>query len=838
MNEALTLLLVSPSLERRKKVEKIINKAQVFTVVSTSSSSEAIKVLKTQCIHFIVSEIDIGSVDGWRLSRMVRSSIYMTKPDVPFVLITSTYCERIAETTGRVFGIDAVVPYEKLELLSSALSNAFSSDIQRTEKLPILVIEDTEDTADLVKRILRRSFETDIAYNGKDGIALFRENKYSIILLDVMLPGMNGYEVLEVLLAERPSQTVVVMTAHGNMDMAEELMMIGAADYIQKPFHAEQLRKVCEIAAQRQDFMVSNEQFAEKVRALEMSEDSYRSLSQAHSKLLNHLSTVILELDKEGNIHFLNQAWQALTGYSVADSLGEPFSRYICPSHEEREGVFIDTVEDMYKGRIESCTLEFKLLHESDKDIWVEGRFDITKGQEEIFGITATIDNITGRKEAELRLQHLALHDTLTGLHNRYFFDGELNRIASLCHRNNSIHCLLYIDLDHFKVINDTQGHQQGDMVLKEVANTLSRRLRESDLLCRIGGDEFAVLLFDTDIDTASGIAQEVCNKIVQGHYQFDDRIYKISCSIGITQIDGRSKDAHEYLKQADIALYVAKKRGRNLIHCYSHEDKESEDFKNSVEWAHKLQEAIINDNIVMHFQPIIDIRTERVKYFEALVRLTLDGNMIFPGQFIPALERAEDIHLLDHQVVSKTIWMLKEYPCLKKVAINLSAQAFSDERLLPIIESKLEKHDVSPQRIIFELTESASLTNLAATQRMISRLTEIGCAFSIDDFGTGFSTFAYLKELPADSVKIDGSFVKDMLNDPIDLALVKAIKEVAHSLDKKSVAEFVENKAILEKLKEIGVDYAQGYYISKPLPIDQIIETYGSGNGEQKAFQ
>ena len=454
-----------------------------------------------------------------------------------------------------------------------------------------------------------------------------------------MLPGMNGYEVLEVLLREKPQQTVVVMTAHGNMDMAEELMMIGASDYIQKPFHAEQLRKVCEIASQRQDFMVSNAQFAEKVKALEASEESYRSLSQAHSKLLNHLSTVILELDRQGDIHFLNQAWQNLTGYSVADSLTRPFTDFICSSHEEREGVFVDTLEDMYRGRIESCTLEFKLLHKNAKDIWVEGRFDITRSTDEIVGITATIDNITGRKEAELRLQHLALHDTLTGLHNRYFFDGELNRIASLSSRNNSVHCLLYIDLDHFKVINDTQGHQQGDMVLKEVANTLSRRLRESDLLCRIGGDEFAVLLFDTDLDTASNIAQEVCNKIVQGHYQFDDRIYKISCSIGIARIDGSSKDAHEYLKQADIALYVAKKRGRNLIHCYSHEDKESDDFKNSIEWAHKLQEAIINDNIVMHFQPIIDIKTREVVYFEALVRLQLDDNLIYPGQFIPALE-------------------------------------------------------------------------------------------------------------------------------------------------------------------------------------------------------
>ncbi len=826
MTAPFTLLLVSTDENRREELTRIIAETNTFeNVICVANSNEAVAVLKKRNISFLISEINIGTLDGWRLSRMIRSEIFIADKETPIILLTPTYCERIADTTARIFGINAVLAYEHLEDLPEAVQSGIQRHNIRSEKLPLLVIEDTEDTAELAKRILSNRFDVDIAPDGILGLEMFRRNKYAIILLDVMLPGMSGQEVLDIILQESPHQSVVIMTAHGNMDLAEELMIQGAVDYIQKPFQAEQLRKVCEIASRREDFMVSNQQFAEKVRALQESESNYRDLSQIHQRLLNHLSTVIMELDTSGRIRFVNQAWENLTGYTTKSAMNNSLYSYLSPSSQQTKFTFNRILNQLLAGKLNSDPLEFKLSHHQGKEIWVEGRFDLlTLEDDTITGITATIDDITARKDAEQQLQHLASHDKLTGLRNRYYFDGELARLTLVSWRNKSRNCLLYIDLDHFKVINDTQGHQQGDMVLKEVANSLTRRLRSSDILCRIGGDEFAVLLYDTEIDTATTIANEICSLIEKGHYQFDDKIYKISCSVGITEVNGQTQDPQEYLKQADIALYVAKNRGRNLVHCYSPDDKESDDFRNSVEWSHKLQEAIVNDNIVLHFQPVVNIRTGETEYYEALVRLMLDNQLIFPGQFIPALERAEDINILDHQVVSKAIYMLSVHDDLRRIAINLSAQAFSDVRLVPLIEDKLEHYGVEPNRIIFELTESASLTNLSATRRMIARLTEIGCEFSIDDFGTGFSTFAYLKELPAHSVKIDGSFVKDMVADSIDSALVKAIHDVAKALKKKSVAEFVESKEIFDRLKQIGVDYAQGYYISKPLPIDEVM--------------
>jgi diguanylate cyclase (GGDEF)-like protein len=408
-------------------------------------------------------------------------------------------------------------------------------------------------------------------------------------------------------------------------------------------------------------------------------------------------------------------------------------------------------------------------------------------------------------------------------LYNRHYFDTQLNRLCDSSLHGGKVHTLLYIDLDHFKVVNDTQGHQQGDIILKEVAKSLNSFKREVDIICRIGGDEFAILLPNTNCEQAKRTAQNICDMLQQGHYKFGDRVYRISGSIGISEINGSESTPENYLQQADIALYVAKNRGRNLVHVFSKEDKDSEDFQVSVHWMHILRQAIIDDNLILHFQPVIHAKDKTVAYYEALVRLRIDEKLVMPNEFIPALERVEDIKLLDHQVISKAIYMMSVHISLRKVAINLSAQAFSDERLLPLVKEKLTQYDVEPNRIIFEVTESASLTNLSATQSMIQALMELGCEFSIDDFGTGFSTFSYLKQLPANCVKIDGSFVKDMLKNPIDMALVKAICEVAKALNKTTVAEFVENEDTLIALRKLGVDYLQGYHISRPRDIHDL---------------
>ncbi|KMT65757.1 EAL domain-containing protein [Catenovulum maritimum] len=825
MSRLIKLLLVNSHAEHRESIAKLVLETEVFQLVEVQTGEQAINVLREQRIECIITDIDIDGFDGWRLARMVRAGIFQCDAQVPIIIIASTWCEHIAETTAREFTVNRLLSFEEKHKLPSILADALSSKIEHSSKVPLLVIEDNEEIQEIVSRILGNRFEIELASNGEDGFKLWLEKRHQIVLLDVMLPGISGEEVLTKILNESASQAVIIMTAHGTMEMAEKLIIQGAADFITKPFRAEPLRRVCEIASRREDFMISNKQFADKVKSLREKELEYKKISEAHQQLLDSMTTAVLELNELGKIHFYNKAWAELTGYTESEIENKDFLHFICPEFEQEHNLVEDTIKDLFNNTISQCTLEFKIKHKKNLDIWMEARLSAAKQNDGSTFITLTLDDITKRKTIETKLEHLALHDTLTNLHNRYYFDTELSRLTHLSNRGEGPHALLYIDLDHFKIINDSQGHHQGDIVLKEVSKTIKSRLRKSDLLCRIGGDEFAVLVTFTSLTQAKELADEICEVVKLGHYQFDGQVYKLSCSIGVTSINGEAESAHEYLKQSDIALYVAKHKGRDLVHIYSDTDKDSEKLRDTIEWIHELQQAIANDNIVLHFQPVMKIKDYSFAYFEALVRLNINGELVYPNSFIPALERAEDIKLLDHQVVAKSISMLAEYPDLKRIAINLSAHAFSDEKLSPLISQKIQQYQVDPKRIIFELTESASLTNLSATMRMIKELNQLGCGFSIDDFGTGFSTFSYLKQLPAKSVKIDGSFVQDMKSDPIDVALVRAIKDIAQSLGKVSVAEFVEDRETLEMLAEIGVDYAQGYYIAKPQPIETALK-------------
>ncbi|MBU1618448.1 MAG: EAL domain-containing protein [Gammaproteobacteria bacterium] len=816
MAQPLSLLLVVAEEQSRSSVVQLLRSQSGWAVTAVTNSAEAIVQLKSKAFELVISEIEIGSIDGWRLARLLRSNVLQSAASTPFILLSSTYCERITETTARAYGIDLVLPLDQYQKLPDYLQQHAEYPINHQKKPELLLVEDDPDIAELARRILQPFYKITLASTGFEAVELYKPDTYTLVLLDVMLPGMTGQQVLQHIMAIQKSQSVVVMTAHAGVELAEEMLLQGAADFISKPFRADQLRKVMEVAAQREDFMVSNQQFGHKVQALASSESRYKALSMTHQRVLDHVSTVVMELDNRGQIQFANKAWSRFAGSA---GLNFPMSHYLA---DQDKLLWQQQLNFLFSGRKSHWRHELQLFDYQGELHWVIADLTLLSGEGKA-GLTVTLENIDERKKAEQELKHLALHDTLTGLYNRYFFDQELNRLAVSARKNQEQHALLYLDLDHFKVINDSQGHSQGDAILREVASLLSAGLGKDDVLCRVGGDEFALLLTHCELSSAEQLAQRLCASLQQGHYRIADRVYKISCSIGLSKIDGSASEAQQYLQQADIALYVAKRKGRNLVHCYTDDDQDSGELQLSLQWSHQLQEAIVNDQITLHFQPIVKVSNGAVAYFEALVRLQLDDRLVYPGEFIPALERAEDINLLDHQVISKAIAMMHQYPQLHKVAINLSAQAFSDARLLPLIKQKLEQYQVDATRIIFELTESASLSNIQATRLMIESLTQLGCEFSIDDFGTGFSTFSYLKQLPAHSIKIDGSFVREMDVDQIDYALVKSIAEIARVLNRKSVAEFVENERIFDLLKELGVDYAQGYHISKPMDIENV---------------
>lgn len=823
------LLLVNSNLDSLNILKELLTQKTQYRIVTATDAQSAIKQLRLKDIHFVVSNIQLVEFDGWRLARLVRSGIFRCAPNIPFVIVANTWCEHIAQITAREFGINELLAFEQREQLVDLINGDEIQLVEDNTRLSLLAIEDNPDTQQLVSRILRNRFDVKIADNGEDGLNLWRQMKPSIVLLDVMLPGMSGSQVLTEIMREDPNQSVVIMTANHTIELAEELMLKGAADFVTKPFRAEQLRRACETAARREDFMVSNSQFAAKVDSLAQSREEYKTILEAHQHLLDHLGSVVIELDDKGEINFLNQAWEKLTGYSINESQSRAFAEFM--EVPELTGIHISNeFQSLLKGKINSHHFEFRLKNKLDEELWVEARFEINVNKDHKSRIiSGTIDNVTARKKAQRDLEYLAMHDGLTGLFNRHYFETELKQFTATAARGNGPHALLYIDLDHFKVINDTLGHHHGDSVLRNISSLIASRMRDSDILSRIGGDEFALLLPNTNQHMALKIAEDICELLHNYQCKLESQVFKVNCSIGISEISGNEQNPEEYMKQADIALYAAKRQGRNLAHVYDKNDVHSKDMQASLEWSRKLHQAVADDNLELYFQPVMSIKNRKVVYYEALVRLKLDGKVVSPVEFIPALEREGDMSLLDHQVINKAIRYLKDTPQLEKIAINLSAQGFSDERLVPLIKEKITENQIDANRIIFELTESASLSNIEATKTIVSKIRKLGCEFSIDDFGTGFSTFTYLKQLPAQSVKIDGSFVVDLASNPVDLALVKAIYEVATALNKKTVAEFVENEETLLLLEKIGVTYAQGYHLGKPLPIKELFQVHSS---------
>lgn len=828
MDHKLPLLLITSDTQHKLRLIKHISSLHLFDIDTVSNSEEAIAQLKRQNYQFIISDIEIGKVDGWCLSSLIRSDIYVCDRKIPIVLLTDTHCERIAEATAKSFGINAVLTKNETARVNEILADAFSLSLPVNSKLLSLNVIADKSLAAQLEALLDDKFDTFTVNSAKEGLALIRQQSFDFVIIDCKLDNEAASALMQTIHHEKADIPVVMLIPRDDTELAEYYMTHGASDFIYNPLNPSRVLNICERAARRNDFMISNLQFAEKVTQLEQSERKFKSLFSAHTQLLENLSSVVMELDKSGSIKFLNTAWHDLTGFAIPDSLNRNLMEFI-DVDDLGARHFSAKLNKLLMHEETSSTEEVRLKTVFNKNVWVEIKFHQLIKDDQVEGLTATLDNITDRKKAEEKLNHLALHDTLTGLYNRYYFDNELNRLTLLASRGKTRHSLLYIDLDHFKIINDTEGHQTGDMVLREVSQILAQRLRQSDILCRVGGDEFVILLTETIIDDAVKIGQNICQKIAEAHFQFGNNSYKISASIGVSEIDGHST-APEYLRQADIALYVAKNKGRNQTHCYTESDSESKKQLDNMIWVLKLQEAVINDQLELHFQPVWDLEQSSVAYYEALVRLRVNNELTYPGEFIPALERAEDISFLDHQVVNKAIETLATCKHLHRVAINLSALAFSDERLLPLIKEKLQKYGVQGNQVIFEITESASLTNVSGTRRMIEQISRLGCEFSIDDFGTGFSTFAYLKELPAGSVKIDGSFVKDMTKNSADNTLVRAIANVATALGKDCVAEFVEDQEIFAQLRNIGVRYAQGYYISRPLEVSQLADFQFTG--------
>lgn len=430
---------------------------------------------------------------------------------------------------------------------------------------------------------------------------------------------------------------------------------------------------------------------------------------------------------------------------------------------------------------------------------------------------------------AQKTIEHLAYHDILTGLFNRAEFEKRLQRALNLASSENQ-YALFYLDLDQFKIVNDTCGHIAGDELLKQITLLLKEPVRGSDTLARLGGDEFGVLLEHCTIGHAEEVATRMLQLIDEFRFSWQDKIFSIGVSIGLVMLDSDDLNPTEVMRAADMACYAAKDKGRGRVHIYHPNDTELIQRRGEMEWVEQINSALKSNQFVMHKQCIISLAGLAAgPSCEFLVRLKgSDGKLIMPGAFIPAAERYDLMPKLDRWVLNAVFEHLKAKFTSREAKpdsihfVNLSGATLGDESFLKFVREGLSRSNIPPQSICFEITETAAIANLSTALAFIKSVKGIGCKVALDDFGTGLSSFSYLKTFSADYLKIDGGFVRDMLSDPMDAAIVQAINNIGHVAGMKTIAEFVENTEIRTRLTEMGVDYAQGYGIHKPEAIDK----------------
>lgn len=447
--------------------------------------------------------------------------------------------------------------------------------------------------------------------------------------------------------------------------------------------------------------------------------------------------------------------------------------------------------------------LAFRLLHEHHLRASQEQRF---------------LDELAERRVMEARLNYIADHDELTDLANRASFERALNRTIALGQQKQITNALLYLDLDRFKLHNDAAGHISGNYLLQVVGNHLRHALPPEYLLARIGSDEFAVLLQGSDEQEAIAAAEQLRAIVAEIEPDGAQIVYHVGVSIGLTVFPpGSVTNASQALAQAEQACYVAKTRGGNTVHRFSREDEALQHLYEDMHWALPIRQALGGNHLFLAYQPILSVAESRISHYEALVRIPSNlGGDDKSARFMLAAERLGLAQQIDLWVVDNAIDFLAGNHELS-LGVNLSSHAFQETSLLPRLQQKLETSAIEPERLTFEITETAAIMNFTETRRMIGQMRDLGCRFALDDFGSGFSSYNYIKEFPIDMMKIDGSFIVGLHQDPRDQAIVQSMIDIAHGLDKEVVAEFIEDADTLGMLIEMGIDYAQGYYIGKP---------------------
>ncbi|MEW8508134.1 MAG: EAL domain-containing protein [Candidatus Thiodiazotropha sp.] len=721
------------------------------------------------------------------------------------------------------------------------------------QPIRVLFVDDSRTVRTKYQRLLMANgYYTETAANVAEGFEKAVTAQFDIAIIDYFMPDATGDVLCQRLRDHEATTTITSAIITGSyLDKAiKQSLEAGAVECM---FKNE-----------------SDDLFLTRIDAMSRHIRAHKSIEKERERLGGILRSVgegVYGVDSDGYISFVNPACRRILGYEPEERLiGRSALAlfHYADAHGNPDSVEGSLLQQTYAGGDSIEAREITFWHKCGTPIQVECTVFPLTIEEKREGSVVAFRDISERKLLEDELRWQATHDVLTKLYNRRYFEEQLTQETERIKRSSETSALLYVDLDRFKYVNDTAGHAAGDRLLIEVAQQLAQRLRKSDLLARLGGDEFALILRNICKGNVDQVADDYRKILDQYTFAHNGKQYRVNGTIGIALIDRDSPSAGEVLANADIACHIAKGEGRNRTHLFIPESDSKKAMEQDLGWSSRLHNALEQDHLFLHYQPIVPVAhipnvlmsaTAGPIYHKLLsvvpqdmqlneLLLRLDDpvwGMVLPGAFLPAAERFNMMEKIDHWVISAALKKLAllQYSGFRGVfTVNLSTQSITNTGLIEDIEELIANLDIDAGKVIFEITENSAVSNLASANELISRLSAFGCRFALDDFGSGFSSFSHLKNLPVDFVKIDGLLVRGVVGDRSDRAIVRSINDIAHSLGKKTIAEFVENAEILQFLCESGVDYVQGHHLSPALDFSTLSHQAGEipadrqGNG------
>jgi diguanylate cyclase (GGDEF)-like protein/PAS domain S-box-containing protein len=673
---------------------------------------------------------------------------------------------------------------------------------------------DKARVADALAAIRGQPYRLEVASTLAEGLARIKHGRIDAVLLDLNLPDSAG---LTTFLRTQPKAThipIIVLVGHGEEDMGPDAVARGALDFLVREQLTSQLvERVLRYATERTHTLL----------ALKASEQRYRELFQ-------NVTAGVFQTTADGKFTAANPALVRMLGYDSEDELLEldvAHDVYMDPDHRDN---WVKAMQE--GGEVRNAELVLK-RKDGAKIVVLENSRAVRDAEGNTLFFEGTLTDITAAHELSQQLSYDASHDALPGLANRREFELRLQKALEMTQATGAAHATLFLDLDRFKTVNDTCGHVAGDELLRQLGEVLQNKVRAADVVARLGGDEFAVLLHNCSQNDALQVAQNLLKTVQSFEFIWGANKFTLGVSIGLVAINGQFKRIGQVLNAADAACYAAKDAGRNRVSVYQEDALLLQERHGEMGWVARAKRALIENRLFLEAQLIEPLTqteqgTPRQPHYELFVRMRDEsGRAVPPGAFLPAVERYNLSVRYDRWIIDAALRWARDHASvferIGRLYINLSRDSVIDPETGEFIRQSLAASSIDPRHIGFEASEQVAIGNLGKANQLISTLRRFGCSFALDDFGSGVSSFAYVKALGADLLKIDGMFVGNLSQDRVDYAMVRSIKEIGHVMGKTVIAKSVESEAVLQKLREIGVDYAQGFAVSPPQPIDEI---------------